>query len=178
MLLHERMHLTTILRDNMISPSTNRQLRETVVGNLSAHFSKAEMACRCCGGLRIEPLLIDALEQLRSLAATEVVVHDGYRCHAHNQEVGGVTDSEHTRGMAADVGIPGLSLQQMYELALQVPTFAKGGIGVYDGGFLHLDIRPHAARWARVRGQYVGIQHLVKQPLTLLAKTPSNSQPG
>jgi hypothetical protein len=66
----------------------------------------------------------------------------------------------------------------MYELALQVPTFAKGGIGVYDGGFLHLDIRPHAARWARVRGQYVGIQHLVKQPLTLLAKTPSNSQPG
>jgi Peptidase M15 len=172
------MHLTTFLPGNIISASTNRQMRETVVGDLSAHFSKAEMACRCCGELKIEQALIDALEQLRRLAATEVVVHDGYRCHSHNQEVGGVSDSEHTRGMAADVGVPGLSLQQMYELALQVPSFAGGGIGVYDGGFLHVDIRSHAARWARVRGQYVGIQHLIKQPLTLLAKIQSSSQPG
>jgi hypothetical protein len=67
--------------------------------------------------------------------------------------------------MAADVKIPGLSLQQMYELALEVPEFAEGGIGVYDGGFLHLDVRPHSARWARVRGQYVGVQHLVRQPV-------------
>jgi uncharacterized protein YcbK (DUF882 family) len=173
------MRLTTSLRDNIIIfAGENRQMRETAMGDLSAHFSKAELACRCCGELKIEQGLIDALEQLRSLAGTEVLIHDGYRCPAHNQEVGGVTDSEHTRGMAADVGIPGLSLQQMYELALQIPTIAKGGIGVYDGGFLHLDVRPHAARWARVRGQYVGIQHLVKPPLTLLAKVQSSSQPG
>lgn len=125
------------------------------MGDLSAHFSKAEFACRCCGELKIDQGLIDALEQLRSLAGTEILIHDGYRCPPHNQEVGGVTDSEHTRGLAADVGVPGLSLQHMYELALQIPTFAEGGIGVYDGGFLHLDVRSHAARWARVRGQYV-----------------------
>jgi uncharacterized protein YcbK (DUF882 family) len=173
------MRLTTSLRDNIIIfAGENRQMRGTAMGDLSAHFSKAELACRCCGELSIEQGLIDALEQLRSLAGTEVLIHDGYRCPPHNQEVGGVTDSEHTRGLAADVGIPGLSLQQMYELALQIPTFAKGGIGVYDGGFLHLDVRPYAARWARVRGQYVGIQHLVKPPLTLLAKVRSSSQPG
>jgi len=124
------MRLTTSLRDNIIIfAGENRQMRETAMGDLSAHFSKTELACRCCGELKIEQGLIDALEQLRSLAGTEVLIHDGYRCPAHNQEVGGVTDSEHTRGMAADVGIPGLSLQQMYELALQIPTIAKGGIG-------------------------------------------------
>lgn len=153
-------------------------MRGTAMGDLSAHFSKAELACRCCGELQIDQKLIDALEQLRSLVGIEILIHDGYRCPAHNQEVGGVTDSEHTRGLAADVGIPGLTLQQMYELALQIPTFAKGGIGVYDGGFLHLDVRPYAARWARVRGQYVGIEHLVKPPLTLLAKVQTGSQPG
>jgi Peptidase M15 len=169
----------TSIRDNfIITGDDKRTLWGTAMGDLSAHFSKAELACHCCGQLKIEQGLIDALEQLRSLAGQEVRIHDGYRCHAHNQEVGGVTDSEHTRGQAADVGIPGLSLQQMYELALQIPTFAEGGIGVYDGGFLHLDIRPYAARWARVRGQYVGIQHLVKQPLTLLAKVQPSSQAG
>ena len=81
-----------------------------------------------------------------------------------------MSDSEHTRGMAADVSIPGLSLQQMYELALQIPTFFSGGIGAYDSSFLHLDVRMHSARWARVRGQYVGIQSLVNTPPTLLAK--------
>jgi uncharacterized protein YcbK (DUF882 family) len=173
------MRLTTSRRDNIIIfAGENQQMRGTAMGDLSAHFSKAELACRCCGELQIDQKLIDALEQLRSLVGTEVLIHDGYRCPAHNQEVGGVTDSEHTRGLAADVAIPGLSLQQMYELALQIPTFDGGGIGVYDGGFLHLDVRPYAARWARVRGQYVGIGHLVKPPLTLLAKVETGSQRG
>jgi hypothetical protein len=148
------------------------------LGDLSAHFSKSEFACRCCGELIIDPALIDALEQLRELAGKPIAIHAGYRCPGHNQEVGGVTDSEHTRGMAADIAIPDLTLQQMYELALQVPSFLGGGIGAYDGGFLHVDVRRHTARWARVRGQYVGIQHLVKPPLTLLAKTQSASSEG
>ena len=148
------------------------------MGDLSAHFSKAELACHCCGELNIETALIDGLEQLRTLAGQEIIVHDGYRCASHNQQVGGVTNSEHTRGMAADIAIPGLSLQQMYELALRVPNFLNGGIGVYDGGFLHVDVRVHLARWARVRGQYVGIQHLVTTPATLLAKAQTGSQPA
>ena len=148
------------------------------MGDLSEHFSKSEMACHCCGQLKIESGLLAALEQLRTLAGAEIIVHDGYRCAAHNQKVGGVTDSEHTRGMAADIAIARFTLQQMYELALQVPTFLNGGIGVYDGGFLHVDIRSHQARWARVRGRYVGVQSLVTQPATLLAKVQTGSQPS
>ena len=156
----------------------NQQLPGTAIADLSEHFSRAEFACRCCGALIIAPELMVALEQLRTLAGIPIPIHDGYRCPAHNQEAGGVTDSQHTRGLAADIEILGQSLQEMYELALQIPAFARGGLGVYDGGFLHLDVRAHAARWARVRGQYVGIQHLVKQPLALVAKVQTSSQPG
>ena len=134
------------------------------MGDLSDHFSKRELSCRCCGHLVISGRLVLALEHLREVAQRPVVVHCGYRCAAHNEQAGGVTHSEHTRGTAADIEIPGLSLQEMYELALDVPEFARGGIGAYDGNFLHVDVRKHAARWARVRGQYVGIQNLVREP--------------
>ncbi|MGH9644902.1 MAG: YcbK family protein, partial [Terriglobales bacterium] len=137
-----------------------------------------ELACHCCGDLKIDPALLDGLEHLRTLAGREIIVHDGYRCPPHNQQVGGITDSEHMRGMAADIVLPGLSLQQMYEVALQVPIFFNGGIGVYDGGFLHVDVRSCQSRWARVRGQYVGIQHLVTTPTTLFAKVQTGSQPA
>ena len=53
----------------------------------------------------------------------------------------------------------------------------EGGIGVYDGGFLHVDVRITCSRWARVRGQYVGIAHLVQEP-TMLAKIQTDSQSG
>jgi uncharacterized protein YcbK (DUF882 family) len=114
--------------------------------------------------LQIDSRLLDGLEKLRALAGAPVVIHAGYRCPEHNAAVGGVPHSEHTSGLAADIALPGLSLQQMYELALQVPQFAQGGIGVYDGGFLHVDVREHQARWARVSGRYVGIAALVREP--------------
>jgi len=134
---------------------------------LSPHFTQQELACRCCGELHIEQRLVNALETLRELATTAVVVHDAYRCPKHNAEVGGVPDSQHTQGLAADIRIPGLSLQEMFDLALRVPEFAEGGIGVYDGGFLHVDVRGTRARWARVNGEYVGIDQLVQDPVLL-----------
>ena len=147
------------------------------MGDLSEHSSKAEFACHCSGELVIDPALISALERLRALAGKPIKVHAGYRCAVHKQQVGGVTDSEHTRGIPADIDIPGRTLQQIYELALQVPAFFAGGIGVYAADFCLCTCEP-TARWARVRGQYVGIQHPIQEPLTLLAKIQSPTRPG
>ena len=144
------------------------------MGDLSPHFSKQELACRCCGRLKVDPRLIQALEALRQLAGVPIVVHAGYRCPAHNQQVGGVPNSEHTRGLAADIDIPGLSLQEMYDLASEIRQFAQGGIGAYDTNFLHVDVRDHRARWARVAGKYVGIQELVQEP-NLIASSAGES---
>jgi hypothetical protein len=125
----------------------------------------------------VEQQLIDALEDLRSRAGVPIVIHAGYCCPAHNLEVGGVPGSEHTRGLAADIHIPGLTLQAIYELASQVPLFAAGGIGAYDPNFLHVDVRGHRARRARVCGKYVGIEDLVQEqePKTLLATSEASA---
>lgn len=148
------------------------------MGDLSPHFSKQELACRCCGRLKVDPRLIDALEALRVLAGVPIVVHAGYRCPGHNQAVGGVPNSEHTRGLAADIHIPGLSLQEMYDLASEVPQFTQGGIGAYDTNFLHVDVRGHRARWARVSGRYVGIQELVREPTLIVASASESPTPA
>ena len=147
------------------------------MGDLSQHFSRKELSCRCCGRLQINSKLLDGLEVLRSLAGAPVIVHAGYRCPRHNQQVGGVPHSEHLAGEAADISLPGLSLQRMYELALGVPQFVAGGIGVYDGNFLHVDVRGRMARWARLNGRYVGVSALVRET-ELLAETPSAGHEG
>lgn len=119
------------------------------------------MACRDCGRCEIQQSLLNALEVLRSLGPEPILVDSAYRCPEHNAEIGGVKDSQHQLGTAADIRIEGLNLQQMYDRAKQVPEFANGGVGVYDGGFIHVDVRQGRARWSRIKGVYLGIQELV-----------------
>jgi uncharacterized protein YcbK (DUF882 family) len=131
------------------------------MGDLSEHFSTSEMECHHCGRCSISGALITALEALRALGPEPIIVNDGYRCPEHNAAVGGVPDSEHVQGIAADIRIQGLSLQEMYDRAVRVQDFAEGGIGVYDGNFIHVDVRQRLARWARVDGKYVSLSTLV-----------------
>lgn len=128
------------------------------MGDASPHFSREEFACKDCGAVLIAPMLLAGLEEMRELAGLAVIIHDGYRCEEHNKDVGGVGRSEHLKGAAADIEIPPLSLRQMYELALKIPQFRNGGIGVYDSKFIHVDVRNHLARWARVAGKYMSIE--------------------
>lgn len=131
------------------------------MGDLSPHFSTSEFACHDCGKCEVSPRLIDALEQLRALGQEPIIVNDGYRCPEHNEAVGGVSGSQHTLGLAADVRIGALTLQQQYDRAKSISAFSGGGIGVYDGGFIHVDIRNGKARWARKNGVYLGLDILV-----------------
>ena len=131
------------------------------MGDLSPHFSTSELCCHDCGRCSVSGRLLAALEELRAMGPEPIVVDDGYRCPEHNASVGGVQDSQHILGTAADIRILGLSVQAMYDRAKQVPEFAAGGIGVYDTGFIHVDVRDGKARWSRVRGVYLGLDQLV-----------------
>ncbi len=125
------------------------------MGDLSPNFSTSELACRHCGQCVLDPALVPALEELRAKAGTAVMIHCAYRCPAHNAEVpGAVADSTHLKGQGADLHIVGKSLAEMFLLAESVPAFKNGGIGVYDGNFIHVDVRGHRARWSRVHGKY------------------------
>ena len=73
------------------------------------HFKPEEFRCRCCGGLppavreNIEALVTEVLDPARQRYGGPVLVNSGYRCPKHNAEVGGVPNSQHMRGEAADI---------------------------------------------------------------------------
>lgn len=129
---------------------------------ISKHFHGDEFACPCCGVIKIDLHLIDALEILRESINCPLRILSGYRCDKHNRAVGGELNSQHTLGRAADVLSPARSLEDFYKYCCSVIGF--NGIGVYpsDGfqhsSFLHLDVRDTYARWARVHGKYVDVQ--------------------
>lgn len=126
---------------------------------LSEHFDDSEFACPDCGVAIVDPRLVTALEAFRHEAGDRpVTVLSAYRCKADNSHAHGASHSQHMVGKAADVRVAGAGLAEMYAAALRVPAFKNGGVGIYDGNFVHLDVRDGAARWARVWGDYMSIE--------------------
>lgn len=116
------------------------------MGNLSVHFSRHEFACRCgCGFDAISPDLIALLETVRSAFSLPVTINCGCRCARHNADVGGVSNSQHLYGMAADIKVAGVTADEVYRwLDKHYPQ--QLGLGRYPG-FVHVDVRKHFARW-------------------------------
>ena len=127
------------------------------MGDLSPHFSTDEFRDPTAVEVLVTAALVNGLEELRLIVGKPVVVTSGYRSPAHNAQVGGVSHSYHTTGEAADIKVEGLTVFELYTAADQVPSFENGGVGIYDGGFIHVDVRGTRARWGRVAGNYVSI---------------------
>ena len=116
------------------------------MGDLSAHFSKKEFACKCgCGFNTPAPELVEKLEKLRELCGNQPLhINSACRCEKHNAKVGGSPNSQHKLGHAADVRkILGISIDEM---ARKAERAGFNGIGKYDS-FLHVDVRGTRARW-------------------------------
>jgi zinc D-Ala-D-Ala carboxypeptidase len=126
-------------------------MTEVLVSHYTPNFSRRELACKC--GCRIPTgvdrnlaKLAQALEELRALAKSPLIITSGYRCFAHNQRVGGAKGSQHVFGVAADIVSKRLTPKELAALANQVPAFINGGIGVYSS-WIHVDVREGRARW-------------------------------
>jgi uncharacterized protein YcbK (DUF882 family) len=116
------------------------------MGDLTKNFSAHEFMCKCCGQPGVKHKLVLAVQLLRDLTGRKIRISSGYRCPKHNREVGGVENSRHVKGEAADIVIAGMSVEEMVKAAEQVKDF--GGIGAYPSkGFIHVDIRSNKARW-------------------------------
>lgn len=126
--------------------STYEQLPASVSvakgGSLSEHFDTSEFTCHHCGAgaEKIGRRLIELLEQLRQACGNRPLhINSGYRCPTHNRNVGGVPDSQHVKGTAADVAVPaGMSFDAF---ARAVESLPFDGVGYYAPDFIHVDVR-------------------------------------
>jgi len=131
------------------------KFRQRMNNRLSKNFTFTEFASK--DGAEPTP---DVLENLRKLTRNlEVIrehfgnvpikINSGWRSPAHNAKIGGVKNSQHVKGKAADIVIKGFTPRQIaaeLEKLIEAKKISQGGIGVYPN-FLHYDIRGKKARW-------------------------------
>ncbi len=94
----------------------------------------------------LAPQLRFAIGALEARFGRKVVVSSGYRNPWHNADVGGADNSYHTKCMAADIFIPGVSKSQLIAAAYRERLV--GGLGCYPGrSFIHIDVRQRPRGW-------------------------------
>jgi uncharacterized protein (TIGR02594 family) len=92
--------------------------------------------------------LMKQLDVIRAALGVAVTVNSAYRSPEHNKNVGGVANSQHLFGKAADLSCS-ISPQEVHAIIaglMQAGKIAKGGLGLYNT-FVHYDIRGSLANW-------------------------------
>ena len=113
---------------------------------LTANFVVKEFASK--DGSRvviINPKLPEYLQKARDHFGKPMIITSGYRTTAHNAKVGGVSNSQHVFGNAADVYIHGVSVTDLYNYFCDIAGNGCG-IGIYDT-FVHFDVRSTKSRF-------------------------------
>ena len=115
---------------------------------LTANFQVKEFACGDgTDAVFVAPRLVMVLQSIRSHFGKAVTIHSGYRTPPYNIEVGGVENSQHTYGTAADISVKDVSVANVAAYARSImPDW--GGVGIYSKqGFVHVDVRETRADW-------------------------------
>ena len=89
------------------------------------------------------------LQTLRDYIGKPIQVNSAYRSEEYNASIGGVKNSQHIMGRAADIVIKGMTpieVSKVIEELIDKGDILQGGIGIYSS-FVHYDIRGHKTRW-------------------------------
>lgn len=120
---------------------------------LSQHFNVQEFKCKC--GKEHEILiaeeLVENLEKLYSaLNCSKIIVTSGYRCTAHDKNVGGSGSGQHTKGNAADICCYGQDGQPISSktVCCKAQDIGFGGIAniTTEYKYTHVDVRT-GSKW-------------------------------
>lgn len=116
------------------------------------YFKRSEFRCKCggkyCNGYpyEIDMDMVKIADKIRTKIGKPITINSGLRCKTHNVNVGGVPNSQHLHGTAADLGCPsGCTPEQMASIAEEIMG-NTGGIGIYPWG-IHIDTRSTKSRW-------------------------------
>jgi peptidoglycan hydrolase-like protein with peptidoglycan-binding domain len=128
-------------------------VEETLTGSFwdeIEYFSRDEFRCKCggkyCDGFPAEPKeqLVRIADQLRKNLGVPITIVSGLRCPSWNQIQGGVDNSQHMYGEAADIYAAGMS-----QLRVETELDNIGGVRYHypitGSANVHFDI-PKGAR--------------------------------
>ena len=117
-------------------------------GNLGLkYFQLKEFACRCCGEVKMDVEFLLRLDSARERAGIPFKINSGYRCAAHNKDVGSKSTSSHIKGLAADIRATTSRQRFIIEAALFAEGFKR--MGEYPA-FIHVDLdrtKPQMVKW-------------------------------
>lgn len=113
---------------------------------LTAHFRIREFKCNDGSDtILIDEKLAKLLEQLRTWAGGSIRITSAYRTPVYNKRIGGATNSQHTKGTAADIVVTGKDPAAVAKFAQAI---GAGGVGHYTAQkFTHVDTRPGRSYW-------------------------------
>lgn len=121
---------------------------------MTKNFNISEFECKC--GCEMPPevysniiKLANQLQILRDYLGKPIKITNAYRCEKHNKEVGGVKNSQHLFGKAADIQVKGKAPEQIAFLInnlIDSGQMLQGGVGIYNT-FVHYDFRKTKVRW-------------------------------
>ena len=113
---------------------------------VAKNFTVAEFASK--DGSRvviINMALPEYLQKARDHFGKPLIITSGYRTTYHNLKVGGVSNSNHVFGNAADIYIPGVSAIDLYNYLCDIAGDSCE-IGIYND-FVHFAVQPKKSRF-------------------------------
>lgn len=124
------------------------------MAKLTENFSLQEFNCKDGSDIpnNILPNIIELaknLQVLRNYINKPITINSGYRSPRYNAKIGGVKNSQHVKGKAADIVVKGMTPREValvLEGLIESGKIKQGGIGIYSN-FTHYDIRGIKARW-------------------------------
>jgi uncharacterized protein YcbK (DUF882 family) len=124
------------------------------MAKLTNNFTLQEFNSKCGRDIpnNVLPNIIQLaknLQVLRDAVGKSISITSGYRSPQHNKKIGGAKDSQHVKGMAADIKVAGMTPKEVVlviEGLIESGKMKQGGIGIY-ASWVHYDIRGTKARW-------------------------------
>ncbi len=121
---------------------------------MTKNFTKEEFDCNDGSEMPINVYhnivkVANQLQSLRDYIGKPIQVNSAWRSEEYNASIGGVKNSQHIMGRAADIVIKGMTpieVSKIIEELISKGDMLQGGLGIYSS-FVHYDIRGTKARW-------------------------------
>lgn len=93
--------------------------------------------------LNIIALIDNVLDPLREAIKKPIIVNSGFRCDALNMAIGGVSNSQHRLGEAADIICAHMTVKELASIVIEKKIPFDQMINEYNR-WLHISYRKHA----------------------------------